>query len=102
MKAYRANRLFNANSCRCFDVAIDHGFFNERSFLQGIENLEKAVKTVVAAAPDAVQLTVGQAHYLQSLPGKEKPALVLRADVANVYGSALPREIGRASCRGRV
>lgn len=93
MKSYRLNRLFNSQSNRCFDVAIDHGFFNERGFLQGIENLEKAVKTVVTAAPDAVQLTVGQAHYLQSLPGKAKPALVLRTDVANVYGSQLPRAL---------
>jgi class I fructose-bisphosphate aldolase len=90
---YRLNRLFNAKSNRCFDVAIDHGFFNERSFLQGIENLEQAVKTLVGAAPDAIQLTIGQAHYLQSLPGKEKPALVLRTDVANVYGTALPRAL---------
>lgn len=93
MKQYRLNRLFNAKSNRCFDVAIDHGFFNERGFLAGIENLDKAVRTVVAAAPDAVQLTVGQAHYLQSLPGKDKPALVLRTDVANVYGTALPRAL---------
>src|SRR5947207_6593011 len=93
MKNYRLNRLFNARSNRCFDVAIDHGFFNERGFLQGIENLEKSVKTLVAAAPDAIQLTGGQAHYLQSLPGKEKPALVLRTDVANVYGTALPRAL---------
>ncbi|MFZ9853520.1 MAG: class I fructose-bisphosphate aldolase [Limisphaerales bacterium] len=93
MKSFRLNRLFHARSRRCFDVAIDHGFFNERGFLQGIENLESAVKTVVAAAPDAVQLTVGQAHYLQSLPGKEKPALVLRTDVANVYGSVLPKTL---------
>lgn len=93
MKSYRLNRLFNARSNRCFDVAVDHGFFNERGFLQGIENLEAAVKTVVTAAPDAVQLTVGQAHYLQSLPGKAKPALVLRTDVANVYGTQLPRTL---------
>src|SRR5437762_8005990 len=93
MKTYRANRLFNAKSCRCFDVAIDHGFFNERAFLQGIENLEQSVKTLVTAAPDAIQLTVGQAHYLQGLPGKEKPALVLRTDVANVYGTQLPRAL---------
>src|SRR5882757_1642129 len=93
MKTYRINRLFNGRSNRCFDVAIDHGFFNERGFLQGIENLEKCVKTLVAAAPDAIQLTVGQAHYLQSRPGKEKPALVLRTDVANVYGSQLPRAL---------
>ena len=93
MKQYRLNRLFNARSNRCFDVAVDHGFFNERGFLQGIENLERSVKILAAAAPDAIQLTVGQAHYLQSLSGKEKPALVLRTDVANVYGSVLPRLI---------
>ncbi len=93
MKQYRLNRLFHPRSNRCFDVAIDHGFFNERGFLAGIENLDKAVRTVVAAAPDAIQLTVGQAHYLQSLPGKEKPALVLRTDVANVYGNQLPRAL---------
>jgi len=93
MKTYRLNRLFNARSNRCFDVAIDHGFFNERGFLHGIENLENAVKTVVGAGPDAVQLTIGQAHYLQSLPGREKPALVLRTDVANVYGTELPRAL---------
>lgn len=90
---YRQNRLFNAKSGRCFDVAVDHGFFNERSFLQGIEDLESAVKTLAGAAPDAIQLTVGQAHYLQTLRGKEKPALVLRTDVANVYGSNLPRTL---------
>ena len=93
MKSYRLNRLFNAKSNRCFDVAVDHGFFNERNFLQGIENLEQSINVLVAAAPDAIQLTVGQAHYLQSLPGKQKPALVLRTDVANVYGSQLPRAL---------
>jgi class I fructose-bisphosphate aldolase len=93
MKIYRLNRLFNAKSRRCFDVAVDHGFFNERGFLQGIENLGRAVQTLAAAAPDAIQLTVGQAHHLQSLPGKLKPALVLRTDVANVYGNILPRTL---------
>jgi class I fructose-bisphosphate aldolase len=93
MKSYRLNRLFNAKSNRCFDVAVDHGFFNERNFLQGIENLQQCVNILVAAAPDAIQLTVGQAHHLQSLPGKEKPALVLRTDVANVYGNRLPRTL---------
>ncbi len=93
MKSYRLNRLFNAKSARCFDVAIDHGFFNERGFLQGIEDMGQAVKTVVSAAPDAIQLTIGQAHYLQSIPGREKPSLVLRTDVANVYGSQLPRTL---------
>jgi class I fructose-bisphosphate aldolase len=90
MKSYRLNRLFNAKSNNCFDVAIDHGFFNEYTFLSGITNMQAAVDVVVAAAPDAVQLTVGQLKYLQRVPGKHKPALVLRTDVANVYGKNLP------------
>ena len=73
MKSYRLNRLFNAKSGRCFDVAVDHGFFNERGFLQGIEDLGESVKVLVAANPDAIQLTVGQARHLQSIPGKHKP-----------------------------
>lgn len=90
MKSYRLNRLFNAQSKKCFDVAIDHGFFGEYNFLQGIEHMPKAVQTIVDAAPDAIQLTTGQLHYLQRVTGKHKPALVLRTDVANVYGKELP------------
>jgi class I fructose-bisphosphate aldolase len=93
VKSYRLNRLFNANSGRCFDVAVDHGFFNEYGFLAGIEDLAEAVRTLVAAAPDAIQLTVGQARLLQSIPGRGKPSLVLRTDVANVYGQDLPRTL---------
>jgi fructose-bisphosphate aldolase, class I len=93
MKSARLNRLFNPQTGRCFDVAIDHGFFNEASFLAGIENLPDAVRTLVAAAPDAIQLTIGQATHLQGLPVRPKPALVLRTDVANVYGNQLPRTL---------
>ena len=93
MKTARLNRLFNPQTGRCFDVAIDHGFFNEASFLAGIENLPKAIATLVAAAPDAIQLTIGQAPHLQALPVRPKPALVLRTDVANVYGNQLPRTL---------
>lgn len=90
MKAFRLNRLFNAKSGRCFDVAVDHGFFNRPGFLQGIESMPKAIATLVEAGPDAIQLTTGQARHLQSLPGKNKPALVLRTDTANIYGDSLP------------
>lgn len=93
MKTYKLNRLFNSQSGNCFDVAIDHGFFNEYPFLSGIEDIEKAVEVLVGAAPDAIQLTVGQAQYLQSIPGRQKPSLVLRTDVANVYGKELPRTL---------
>jgi class I fructose-bisphosphate aldolase len=74
-------------------VAIDHGFFGEPSFLKGIEDMGRAVDTVAAARPDAVQLTVGQAHLLQGRREREKPALVLRTDVANVYGRELPERL---------
>ncbi len=93
MKSARLHRLFNPRTQRCFDVAIDHGFFNEASFLAGIENLPQAVATLVEAAPDAIQLTLGQARHLQALPVRGKPALVLRTDVANVYGTELPRAL---------
>jgi class I fructose-bisphosphate aldolase len=90
MKQYRLNRLFNAKSNRCFDVAVDHGFFNQPGFLQGIESMSSVIHTLVDAGPDAIQLTVGQARHLQSVRGKSKPALVLRTDTANVYGRELP------------
>jgi class I fructose-bisphosphate aldolase len=84
---HRLNRLFNPTSGRALDVAVDHGFFGEPSFLGGIERMSDVIDTLVAANPDAIQLTLGQAAKLQSRPGKLKPALVLRADVANVYGN---------------
>ena len=90
MKEYRLKRLFNSKSGRCFDVAIDHGFFNQYGFLGSIEDAPAAISTVVNAGPDAVQLTIGQAKHLQAVSGKEKPSLVLRVDVANIYGKELP------------
>lgn len=92
MKSARMNRLFGTSG-HCFDVAIDHGMFNERSFLGGIEDMHAAIKTVAAAAPDAIQLPPGTAPILQAIPGKDRPALVLRTDIANVYGNPLPRTL---------
>ena len=80
----RMNRLFAADG-RCFDVAVDHGFFGEPRFLTGIEDLNAALDVLVEAAPDAIQLSPGSAPLLQRRSGP-KPALVLRTDVANVYG----------------
>ncbi|MBP1990814.1 class I fructose-bisphosphate aldolase [Paenibacillus eucommiae] len=88
-KKTRMNRLF-ASDGKCFDVAIDHGFFNELAFLAGIENMQKAIETVVDADPDAIQVSIGQAHFLQDRMGKKKPSLVLRSDTANIYGNTLP------------
>ena len=80
----RLNRLFAADG-RCFDVAVDHGFFGEAAFLEGIEDMERVLEVLVSAGPDAVQLSPGQARLFGRLPGP-KPALVLRTDIANVYG----------------
>ena len=50
----RLKRLFNNG--RCFDIAVDHGFFGEGTFLAGIEDMGAAVNTLIDAAPDAIQL----------------------------------------------
>ncbi|MEO0498068.1 MAG: aldolase [Pseudomonadota bacterium] len=92
MKSARMNRLFSPSG-NCFDVAIDHGMFNERTFLGGIEDMHSAIKTVAAAAPDAIQLPPGTAPILQAIAGRDRPALVLRTDIANVYGSVLPHRL---------
>ena len=92
MKSARMNRLFGTSG-NCFDVAIDHGMFNEPGFLNGIENMHNAISIVAAAAPDAIQLTPGTAPILQAIPGKARPALVLRTDIANVYGNPLPKKL---------
>ena len=93
MKSFRINRLFDSVSQRCFVVAIDHGIFNEPGFLQGIENIENAVRVLVAANPNVIQLNIGQAHYLQCLPGKNKPALIIRTDLANCYSTILQSQL---------
>jgi class I fructose-bisphosphate aldolase len=54
--------------------------------------MSSAVATLVEAGPDAIQLSLGQAPLLQSVPGRAKPALVLRVDVANVYGDEPPAQ----------
>lgn len=87
----RMNRLFGAG--RCLDVAIDHGVCNEPSFLDGLENLESVVRALVDARPDAIQMNYGQADLLQDLPGKDKPALVMRIDMGNPYNRIRHRDM---------
>ncbi|MDQ0322231.1 DhnA family fructose-bisphosphate aldolase class Ia [Pararhizobium capsulatum DSM 1112] len=87
----RMNRLFGNG--RCLDVAIDHGVCNEPSFLDGLENVPAVVKALVDAKPDAIQMNYGQADLLQDLPGKEKPALVIRIDMGNPYNRIRHRDM---------
>jgi DhnA family fructose-bisphosphate aldolase class Ia len=88
----RLNRLF-APDGKCFEVALDHGAHNEPSYLPGMENLKQVVSTVAAASPDAILLSLGQAHWLQEMAGKAKPALVVRVDPTNLYNTPTPRQV---------
>lgn len=87
---YRLNRLFHPQSKRTLVVAIDHALFNNAAFLSGIENMEKVVQTLADANPDAMLLSPGEAVHLQKVAGRNKPALMLRADTANFYNDVLP------------
>jgi DhnA family fructose-bisphosphate aldolase class Ia len=85
----RLNRLLAADG-KCFAVAVDHGFFNEGALLGGIEDMRRAIRAIAEAGPDAILLSLGMAPILQSVVGRQKPALILRVDVANVYTTPLP------------
>jgi DhnA family fructose-bisphosphate aldolase class Ia len=76
-----------ATSGKCLDVALDHGVFNEYSFLDGLTDIAQVVRDLVDAGPDAIQMNYGQADVLQTIPGKHKPALVMRTDVGNPYNA---------------
>jgi class I fructose-bisphosphate aldolase len=87
---YRLNRLFSASSGRSLAIAVDHGVPGEPDLLEGIEDMERVIDSVVEAGPDALLLAPGQADLLQRRIGHEKPALVVRVDVPNVYGREIP------------
>ncbi|MCJ8340255.1 MAG: hypothetical protein MJK10_17460 [Pseudomonadales bacterium] len=88
-KKVRMNRLFHRG--KCLDVAIDHGVCNEASFLNGLEDMAGIVNQLVDADPDAIQMNYGQSDLLQSIPGKQKPALVMRVDLGNPYNAEAHR-----------
>jgi fructose-bisphosphate aldolase, class I len=87
---YRLNRLFNSESGRSLSIAVDHGTPGEPDLLEGIEDMEAVIDTLVEADPDALLLTPGQADLLQRRPGRGKPALVMRVDTGNVFGREVP------------
>lgn len=85
----RMNRLFRDGGC--LDVAVDHGVCNEPSFLNGLEDMPHVMDLLVAARPDAIQMTFGQADLLQARPERDKPALVMRLDMGNPYNASRHR-----------
>lgn len=86
----RLQRLLGEDG-RLLDVAIDHGAVNEPALLGGISDMREALETLRAAGPDAIQLTPGMARLLTGRRSSADPRLVLRTDVSNVYGAAVPR-----------
>lgn len=87
----RMKRLFKQG--RCLDVAIDHGVCNEPMFLDGLEDMASVVNQLVHAKPDAIQMNAGQADLLQTVDGKDKPALVMRIDLGNPYNAERHRHM---------
>jgi class I fructose-bisphosphate aldolase len=90
-KQARLNRLLDNG--RCLDIAVDHGVCNEPSFLAGLEDMPAVIDKLVAAGPDAIQLNYGQADLLQSRPGRDRPALVMRVDMGNPYNAQRHRSM---------
>ena len=90
-KKVRLNRLMKNG--RCLDVAIDHGVCNEPSFMVGLEDMQSVVNTLVNARPDAIQMNYGQSDLLQTLPGENRPALVMRVDMGNPYNKERHRSM---------
>lgn len=90
-KKVRLNRLLRNG--RCLDVAIDHGVCNEPSFMGGLGDMEAIVRLLAEARPDAIQMNYGQSDLLQSLPGENRPALVMRVDMGNPYNRHRHREM---------
>lgn len=93
-KKVRLNRLLADG--RCLDVAVDHGIFNEPTFLHGLEDMAKVVRALAEAGPDAIQMNYGQADLLQEMPGRNKPALVMRLDTGNPYNRIRHRDMWSA------
>lgn len=80
----RLGRLLGPDG-RCVNIAMDHGLFGERTLHEGLEDPLETLRRVAEGGPDAVQLAPGQVRWLERLPGRNRPALVLRVDLTNAY-----------------
>lgn len=89
----RLRRLLPDDTTRILDVAVDHGFFGEGSLLRGIEDITAVIPVLVGARPHAIQLAPGPAARFAALGGIDRPELILRVDIANVYGNPLDRQL---------
>jgi DhnA family fructose-bisphosphate aldolase class Ia len=84
------NKMFNKESGKCINIALDHGVFGTRSFSNGLENLAVVIPEMISGKPDAIQLNPGGLKIFNSLKLKTDVAIVLRLDVTNAYD---PRKV---------
>ena len=77
--------MFNEDSGRCINIALDLGIFGDGAFSQGIEDLSLALPRILAGSPDVIQLNPGGFKILKKLGIRTETAIALRLDVTNVY-----------------
>ena len=85
MLSKSAEKMFNASSGRCINIAMDLGIFGARSFSNGIENLPEAFKVIAGAGPDVIQVNPGGLRTLIDAGLADSVTVALRLDVTNVY-----------------
>ena len=87
----RISRIMNPISGKAIIVAVDHGLIIGP--ISGISPIENAVKKIAYASPDAIQLSPGSVSAaFKVFKGKNRPALILRIDTANIWRKGLPGE----------
>ena len=101
MHSPRLNRLFRADE-RCVILAFDHGLFGEPTWMAGLKDIEKIIREHALEEPDGMTLPPGSARCLQSVVGRHKPVLLLRADITNAYLGSRPRRMFAQSLTGLV
>jgi fructose-bisphosphate aldolase, class I len=92
MNSPRLNRLFRANG-RCVILSFDHGLFGEPSWLKGLDNIAEVITGIASEAHDGMTLPNGSARVLQGIMGRQKPSLLLRADVTDAYLDKRPAQL---------
>lgn len=85
MLSSSARKMFDPQSDRCINIAMDLGVFGARAFSNGIENLPAAFSTVAGAGPDVIQVNPGGLRTLVDAGLSDSVTVALRLDVTNVY-----------------
>eukprot|EP00961_Rhodomonas_salina_P256781 3469766-Rhodomonas_salina.1 len=80
-KSARARRLFNAVDCKCLNVAIDHGIFNEGRFLPGFHIVTCSTPSALAMSSSAQAGTVPLTHALAGI--EDMPTVLKTLCAAN-------------------